>query len=90
MELFVVTMYCKCVNDFEFDLDLYNVSIDVEIKIFPLIMILQLERFEKLCFLDYYKYCRVDSLLGEIVFYENCELRCRNEYDPNSKNEIQS
>ena len=50
MELFVVTMYCKCVNDFEFDLDLYNVSIDVEIKIFPLIMILQLERFENLCF----------------------------------------
>ena len=50
MELFVVTMYRECVNDFEFDLDLYNVSIDVEIKIFPLIMILQLERFENLCF----------------------------------------
>ena len=27
---------------------------------------------------------RVDSLLGEITFYKNCELRCRNEDDPNS------
>ena len=43
MELFVVTMYRKCVNDFEFDLDLYNVSVDVEIKIVPLITILQLK-----------------------------------------------
>jgi hypothetical protein len=33
-------MYRKCANDFEFDLDLYNVSVDVEIKIVPLITIL--------------------------------------------------
>ena len=45
MELFVVTMHPrKCVNDFEFfDLYLYNVSVDVEIKIVPLITILQLK-----------------------------------------------
>ena len=42
-ELFVVIMYLKCVNDFEFDLDLYNMSVDVEIKIVPSITILQLE-----------------------------------------------
>ena len=36
-------MYRKCVNDFGFDLDFYNVSVDVEIKIVPVITIVQLE-----------------------------------------------
>ena len=40
MELFVVTMHPrKRVNDFKFDLYLYNVRVDVEIKIVPLIKI---------------------------------------------------
>jgi hypothetical protein len=55
-------MYRKCANDFEFDLDLYNVSVDVEIKIVPLITILQLKTvYDMACkpLLGFIKYCHI-------------------------------